>query len=447
MPRQANPGSTMEDVRAGQLSYILRWRNSWGTLLAINVAVVVGVFIHKILLPPYVPYIHLLIDYRFGFIKRALIGAIVSLFAAKVPVWLVFALGGAIWLVALVLFVELFRRTFGFERATLPLFVFMAGSPFFLKNFMHSLGHFDIYGCALAIVLFLIPSGSILYVALAALFSVVLILIHHIHFLMYVPTIVVIVGSRIIFRIAFAGPRSRSGLPRLLRSPRYSLQRNSGVPCRCRKRISSISEGTDVRSIPHGSLAIQLHLVSAAYLAPRGAHRDAAGGVMSMSSHISLISPSRRPAKRISAQQRDPQRQREHQIAHAKDLDVLALRGGHPRGSQGGRSRSLPAPTTRAACGRAARSPAAAGPCSQSSEWPSPGQPSRRSDPAHACSRSCPGGWCRPGAAGGEPGSHPRTWRWCWARRTACCGCGSCASASRRAAGLPPPEVSAPGFR
>lgn len=171
----------MEDVQAGLFSYILRWRNSWGALLAINVAVVIGVFIHKILLPPYVPYIHLLVDYRFGFIKRALIGAIVSLFAAKVPVWLVFALGGAIWLVTLVLFVELFRRTFGFGRATLPLFVFMAGSPFFLKNFMHSLGHFDIYGCALAIVLLLIPSGSILYVALAALFSVVLILIHHIH--------------------------------------------------------------------------------------------------------------------------------------------------------------------------------------------------------------------------------------------------------------------------
>jgi hypothetical protein len=27
-----------------------------------------------------------------------------------------------------------------------PLFVFMAGSPFFLKNFMHTLGHFDIFG-------------------------------------------------------------------------------------------------------------------------------------------------------------------------------------------------------------------------------------------------------------------------------------------------------------
>jgi hypothetical protein len=47
------------------------------------------------------------------------------------------------------LFVTLFRRTFGFDDRHMPLFVFMAGSPFFFKNFMHTLGHFDIYGCAL----------------------------------------------------------------------------------------------------------------------------------------------------------------------------------------------------------------------------------------------------------------------------------------------------------
>ena len=62
-------------------------------MLAVNAAVLIGVFWHKITLPPYVPYIHLLVDYHFGFTKRALIGAIVSLFTAKVPVWLVFALG------------------------------------------------------------------------------------------------------------------------------------------------------------------------------------------------------------------------------------------------------------------------------------------------------------------------------------------------------------------
>ena len=37
----------------------------------------------------------------------------------------------------------------------------MAGSPFFLKNFMHTLGHFDIYGCLFAIVLLLIPARSL----------------------------------------------------------------------------------------------------------------------------------------------------------------------------------------------------------------------------------------------------------------------------------------------
>ena len=165
-------------------------------MLAINAAVLIGVFWHKITLPPYVPYIHLLVDYHFGFTKRALIGAIVSLFTAKVPVWLVFALSGSVWLITAGLFIQLFRRTFGFDEKHLPLFVFMAGSPFFLKNFMHTLGHFDIYGCLLVTCLLLIPARSLAYVVLAAVFSALLVLIHHIHLLMYVPTIAVIVVLR-----------------------------------------------------------------------------------------------------------------------------------------------------------------------------------------------------------------------------------------------------------
>src|SRR5580704_11857465 len=172
------------------------WQNPWRLMLAVNVAVLIGVFLTKITLPPYVPYIHLLVDYHFGFTKRALIGAIVSLFTAKVPVWLVFALGGVAWLITLGLFLELFRRTFGFSECNIPLLVLMAGSPFFLKNFMHTLGHFDIYGCAFAIVLLLIPARSVAFVLCAALFSMILILIHHIHFLMYLPTIGVIVMLR-----------------------------------------------------------------------------------------------------------------------------------------------------------------------------------------------------------------------------------------------------------
>ncbi|UGY18709.1 hypothetical protein [Bradyrhizobium septentrionale] len=172
------------------------WQNPWRLMLAVNAAVLVGVFLHKIALPPFVPYIHLLVDYHYGFTKRALIGAIVSLFTDRVPVWLVFALAGAIWLITLGLFIRLFQRTFGFDDAHWPLFVFIAGSPFFLKNFMHTLGHFDIYGCALAIVLLLIPARSVMYVVIAALVSILLILVHHIFVLMYVPTIAAIVVLR-----------------------------------------------------------------------------------------------------------------------------------------------------------------------------------------------------------------------------------------------------------
>jgi hypothetical protein len=170
--------------------------NPWRVMLAVNAAVLIGVFLYKITREPYVPYIHLLVDYHFGFAKRALIGAVTALFFTKVPIWLVFALSGAVWLITLGLFAELFRRTFGFDHKHMPLFVLMAGSPFFLKNFMFTLGHFDVYGCAFAICLLLVPARSVAFVLLAAAGSMILILIHHIHFLMYVPTIAAIAVLR-----------------------------------------------------------------------------------------------------------------------------------------------------------------------------------------------------------------------------------------------------------
>jgi hypothetical protein len=180
-----------------QVPKLVRLReNPWRTMIAVNVAVMIGVFLYKITREPYVPYIHLLVDYHFGFTKRALIGATVGLFFSKIPVWLVFALSGTVWLITLGLFVQLFRRSFGLDDEHLPLFVQMVGSPFFFKNFMHTLGHFDIYGCAFAIALLLIPTRSVAYPMLAAALSMILILIHHIHLLMYVPTIAVIVVLR-----------------------------------------------------------------------------------------------------------------------------------------------------------------------------------------------------------------------------------------------------------
>src|SRR5581483_255435 len=192
------------------------WQNPWRLMIAVNLAVLIGVFLHKITLPPYVPYIHLLVDYHFGFAKRALIGAAVALFSQKVPLWLVFALGGAVWLVTALLFVKLFRRTFRFDNDQMPLFVFMAGSPFFLKNFMHTLGHFDIYGCLFAILLLLAPARSIAFVLLATLLSTILILIHHIHLLMYVPTIIVIVMLRHHLLVGINRTNLAAGLASLL---------------------------------------------------------------------------------------------------------------------------------------------------------------------------------------------------------------------------------------
>jgi hypothetical protein len=61
---------------------------------------------------------------------------------------------------------------------------------------MFTLGHFDIYGCAFAISMLLIPARSVVFVLCATAASIILILIHHIHFLMYVPTIGVIVVLR-----------------------------------------------------------------------------------------------------------------------------------------------------------------------------------------------------------------------------------------------------------
>jgi hypothetical protein len=128
----------------------------------------------------------------------------------------VFALAGSVWLITLGLFVRLFQRTFGFDEKNLPLFLFMAASPFFFKNFMHTLGHFDIYGCLFAIMLLLLPARSILFVLLATLLSAVLILIHHIHLLMYVPTIAVIVVLRHYLVVGVSRPNVIVGVAAVL---------------------------------------------------------------------------------------------------------------------------------------------------------------------------------------------------------------------------------------
>lgn len=196
-------------VDARQVPMISRAFIHWRRLIAINAAIILGYTIYKIVHDvPDMEYVHLLVSYHFGFTKRALIGALVALGADRVPPWLVYGLGGAALLTTASLYLLLFKRTFGFSQATAPLLVFIAGSPFFLKNFVKTIGYFDIYGCLFAIILLLVPARSFAFVALAACGSIALILIHHIHMLLYIPAIAAIV----VIRYYLNGGRSRPEL-------------------------------------------------------------------------------------------------------------------------------------------------------------------------------------------------------------------------------------------
>jgi hypothetical protein len=173
-----------------------RATNPWAWMIGVDALIMLGLYIYKVNYHRFGPeYGHLLATYHFGFTRRAFIGSVVGLFTDSVPYASVYILGLAVWLVTLACFVVLFLRTFGRERDTLALFAFLFGSPFLFKNFMCSVGYFDIYGCLAAIVLLLIPINR-LYVALAALCCAVLVLIHHLHFLLYVPVIGFIVLVR-----------------------------------------------------------------------------------------------------------------------------------------------------------------------------------------------------------------------------------------------------------
>jgi len=96
----------------------------------------------------------------------------------------------------------------------MPLFVFMAGSPFFLKNFMHTLGTFrHLRLCVRDLACCCCRRARLFLVLLAALASMILILIHHIHLLMYVPTIAVIVGAAFTISCTALAGKMRSPEP------------------------------------------------------------------------------------------------------------------------------------------------------------------------------------------------------------------------------------------
>ncbi|MEY4880449.1 MAG: putative rane protein [Pseudomonadota bacterium] len=134
------------------------------------------------------PYVQFLVDYDLGFLRRAFAGEIFSHFLPEVSQFSVGGVGAGAILLAGVLYLTLFRRDFGFTRASLPLLVFIIASPFFFKMFARHLGYFDIYGFILACVALLLPLRKA-YPAIITLGAIALILTHHLHFLLYIPLI------------------------------------------------------------------------------------------------------------------------------------------------------------------------------------------------------------------------------------------------------------------
>jgi hypothetical protein len=165
-------------------------------MLACSAAIVIGLLIVKLVASfPGIQYVHLLVNYDFGVIKRALVGAIVSLFRPRVGLVDVYVVGLTAWLGALIAYLAVFRRTFGFSERTFPLLAIILSSPVFFKNFMFTIGYFDVLGCLAALIALLLPVNLALPLIMGVI-SCILLFIHHLHLLLYVPTIGLIVLLR-----------------------------------------------------------------------------------------------------------------------------------------------------------------------------------------------------------------------------------------------------------
>ena len=182
----------------------VRQQKPWGILLAVNVVIMLVLFANKVF-NDYSEnqYSLLLATYHFGFAKRALIGSLLALVESKVHYRDLLAIGGVACLVTAAFYIILFKRVFGFGGDRLQLFVFTFGSPFVFKNFLFTLGYFDIYGCLLAIAVLLLPVNA-LFPLLVTAGCVVALLIHHLHILLYIPTIAFIWMLRVFFRGRFS---------------------------------------------------------------------------------------------------------------------------------------------------------------------------------------------------------------------------------------------------
>jgi hypothetical protein len=137
---------------------------------------------------PDLEYAQLLATYHFGLMRRALIGQLWAIFRPQVAASEVYVLGISVLLVTIVAFVLVFRSIFRFSHDTLPLFALTAGSPFTLKNFAFTVGYFDVYGCLVALIALALPLNAF-YVVIVGALGILLLFVHHLHFLLYLPAI------------------------------------------------------------------------------------------------------------------------------------------------------------------------------------------------------------------------------------------------------------------
>jgi len=148
-------------------------------------------------------YVHRLVSYDLGLIRRGLVGEVYSYLTSAVHPVAVKAEGLVAVLVAGALFAVVFLRAFpvaSLERLAAACFIF--GSPLLFKNFVGNIAKLDVYGAIVASIAVLVPLSSLGLLLISAL-SAILLLMHHVHATLYLPTI----GAIVLLR-AVAGGKS-----------------------------------------------------------------------------------------------------------------------------------------------------------------------------------------------------------------------------------------------
>jgi hypothetical protein len=134
-------------------------------------------------------YAHRLVSYDHGLIRRGLVGEIYSLFVSRVSPWAVDVEGFVTVMVAIFLGWMVFTRTFRVVPAQkLAIACFVFGSPFLFKNYLGTLGKFDVLGACVAMLAALLPLRAYTFLLVGVL-SAVLLLVHHINATLFVPAI------------------------------------------------------------------------------------------------------------------------------------------------------------------------------------------------------------------------------------------------------------------